>query len=497
MVAAGVVFAATSWVPLLILAATIGVISPTGNEVGPFLAVEQAALSQVTPDARRTPIFAWYNLAGSSRPRSGRCGAGSARPGAPGGGPGARRRVPGDRRRLRDRRAGAGRGLRRVGRRRGSAAGSCRGRRDRPPPRASGGRRASSPGSRRSSPRRLRRRLHPPEPDGVLVPPPVRRRAGGPRRDLLRRQHARRGVSAGGVADRGPDRAREHDGLHPPAVERAPDPRPAHADACRSRSPSCSLRFSLSQMDVPTRQSLHDGRRRAGRAIGGGRRDRDRPDDGRRDLAGARRRRSSATAALAGAAVLHRRRPEDRLRPRPVARLPRPSGARGAPGLRRAMLEPPGQPRRAGLGRRRRQPGIPRRHQTKRTTRATTATAIARSNGWRAWRMSTQFAPSCCAGEDEEDRPRQGAGRRVDDELAEGHPGHAGRERDERPDDRQEAAEEGRRRARSARRTARRARSRGAGSGGTCPSARGTAGRPRPRSRSRRASRGCSRSSPR
>ncbi|GAC1666355.1 MAG: MFS transporter [Candidatus Limnocylindrales bacterium] len=64
MTGAGIVFAFTSWVPLLILAATIGVISPTGNEVGPFLAVEQAALSQATPDARRTPTFAWYNLAG-------------------------------------------------------------------------------------------------------------------------------------------------------------------------------------------------------------------------------------------------------------------------------------------------------------------------------------------------------------------------------------------------------------------------------------------------
>lgn len=64
MAGAGLVFAATAWVPLLILAATIGVISPTGNEVGPFLAVEQAALSQATPDARRTPTFAWYNLAG-------------------------------------------------------------------------------------------------------------------------------------------------------------------------------------------------------------------------------------------------------------------------------------------------------------------------------------------------------------------------------------------------------------------------------------------------
>jgi MFS family permease len=64
MVVAGLVFAATSWPPLLILAATIGVISPTGNEVGPFLAVEQAALSQTIAGARRTATFAWYNLAG-------------------------------------------------------------------------------------------------------------------------------------------------------------------------------------------------------------------------------------------------------------------------------------------------------------------------------------------------------------------------------------------------------------------------------------------------
>jgi MFS family permease len=64
MAGAGMAFAATSWLPLLILAGTIGVISPTGNEVGPFLAIEQAALSQATPDARRTPTFAWYNLAG-------------------------------------------------------------------------------------------------------------------------------------------------------------------------------------------------------------------------------------------------------------------------------------------------------------------------------------------------------------------------------------------------------------------------------------------------
>jgi MFS family permease len=64
MLLAGIVFAATSWVPLLILAGAIGVISPTGNEVGPFLAVEQAGLSQIVADRRRTATFAWYNLAG-------------------------------------------------------------------------------------------------------------------------------------------------------------------------------------------------------------------------------------------------------------------------------------------------------------------------------------------------------------------------------------------------------------------------------------------------
>ena len=76
MVLAGVVFAFTSWVPLLILAGAIGVISPTGNEVGPFLAVEQAALSQTVPAGRRTATFAWYNLVGYVATAFGALGAG-------------------------------------------------------------------------------------------------------------------------------------------------------------------------------------------------------------------------------------------------------------------------------------------------------------------------------------------------------------------------------------------------------------------------------------
>jgi MFS family permease len=65
MLFAGVLFALTDRVELLLIAAIIGVISPSGYEVGPFLPVEQAALSQIVPDERRTNTFAWYNLVGS------------------------------------------------------------------------------------------------------------------------------------------------------------------------------------------------------------------------------------------------------------------------------------------------------------------------------------------------------------------------------------------------------------------------------------------------
>ena len=47
MTAAGIAFALTTRLWLLIVAGTIGVISPSGNEVGPFLPIEQAALSHV------------------------------------------------------------------------------------------------------------------------------------------------------------------------------------------------------------------------------------------------------------------------------------------------------------------------------------------------------------------------------------------------------------------------------------------------------------------
>jgi len=65
MILAGVAFALTRNFALLLLAGIVGVISPSGNEVGPFLSIEQAALSQTVSDEKRTCVFAWYNLVGS------------------------------------------------------------------------------------------------------------------------------------------------------------------------------------------------------------------------------------------------------------------------------------------------------------------------------------------------------------------------------------------------------------------------------------------------
>ena len=65
MAAAGLAFALTSNLLFLVIAGTVGVISPSGNEVGPFLSIEQAALSQIVPAAARTEVFAWYTLSGS------------------------------------------------------------------------------------------------------------------------------------------------------------------------------------------------------------------------------------------------------------------------------------------------------------------------------------------------------------------------------------------------------------------------------------------------
>jgi MFS family permease len=65
MLTAGIVFVLTDNIVILMAAAIIGVISPSGNEIGPFLSVEQAALANLISNKGRTQVFAWYNLVGS------------------------------------------------------------------------------------------------------------------------------------------------------------------------------------------------------------------------------------------------------------------------------------------------------------------------------------------------------------------------------------------------------------------------------------------------
>src|SRR5262249_564021 len=62
---AGSVFAFATNPFLLALAACVGTLSPNGSEIGPFLAIEQAALAQISANSRRTRLFAWYTLVGA------------------------------------------------------------------------------------------------------------------------------------------------------------------------------------------------------------------------------------------------------------------------------------------------------------------------------------------------------------------------------------------------------------------------------------------------
>lgn len=65
MALSGVVFATTSSFPILLFAAVVGVISPSGNEIGPFRAVEESTLAHLIPAAQRSDIFAWYVVVGT------------------------------------------------------------------------------------------------------------------------------------------------------------------------------------------------------------------------------------------------------------------------------------------------------------------------------------------------------------------------------------------------------------------------------------------------
>lgn len=71
MAAGAAAFAATSHAIWFSVIAAVGVFSASGSEVGPFLSIEQASLAQLVPSSRRTAVFARYVLVGSFATASG------------------------------------------------------------------------------------------------------------------------------------------------------------------------------------------------------------------------------------------------------------------------------------------------------------------------------------------------------------------------------------------------------------------------------------------
>jgi len=66
MAGAGVVFALSGNYWVLLAAAILGVISPSGNEIGPFRALEESIIAHLTEKHQRADVFAWYALLGSA-----------------------------------------------------------------------------------------------------------------------------------------------------------------------------------------------------------------------------------------------------------------------------------------------------------------------------------------------------------------------------------------------------------------------------------------------
>ncbi|GAA6055212.1 hypothetical protein JCM3770_000717 [Rhodotorula araucariae] len=64
MAASGIAFYRSTSFAVLLIAAVVGIISPSGNETGPFAALEQAMLSQLTEPDGRVSLLMWYQVVG-------------------------------------------------------------------------------------------------------------------------------------------------------------------------------------------------------------------------------------------------------------------------------------------------------------------------------------------------------------------------------------------------------------------------------------------------
>ena len=267
MAAAGIAFAMTRQMWLLVAAGTIGVISPSGQEVGPFLSIEQAALSQVVADRDRTKVFAWYTLGGSIATALGALAAGFLT---------ATLQknswtTVDSYRAVVVMYAGLGAVLCLLFSRASAAV-------EAPPIRAirsaviAGGavRRPSPLSGRRPTAvrfvraRLVRRRFRRPELCRVLVLSQVGRRREDARRVVLCRERVGRFFGARGFFVGKPHRPRQHHGGHAFAIERAPDADSADADA--STRNACAAAAIQHQPDGRADAAVvHDGGGRPGR----------------------------------------------------------------------------------------------------------------------------------------------------------------------------------------------------------------------------------------
>ncbi|CAF9936287.1 MAG: hypothetical protein HETSPECPRED_010291 [Heterodermia speciosa] len=64
IITSGLIFGLVENYWVLLVGATIGVISPTANEIGPFRAIEESIVAQLTPLSERGDIYSWYSLIG-------------------------------------------------------------------------------------------------------------------------------------------------------------------------------------------------------------------------------------------------------------------------------------------------------------------------------------------------------------------------------------------------------------------------------------------------
>ncbi|EGV64762.1 MFS general substrate transporter [Yamadazyma tenuis ATCC 10573] len=62
MFGAGMVFATQSGFWVLLVAAIVGVISPSGDETGPFKTIEEASIAHLTPHNHRPEVFAFHGM---------------------------------------------------------------------------------------------------------------------------------------------------------------------------------------------------------------------------------------------------------------------------------------------------------------------------------------------------------------------------------------------------------------------------------------------------